>query len=166
MSESLGRGAHVVREEEIDARSQAFMQRLVDRQGGAAPCTTHFAAKGPGLGLELLAALRRGEVVALQGDRPRAGGRTVQAHLFGRPMALPEGPFILARAAGVALVPTFSFREGRRRYRVVLKDPIPVDADAPRATASAHAAQRLAREFEWAILQAPYQWFCLRRMWD
>ncbi len=142
MSESLGRGAHVVREEEIDSRSQAFMQHLLDGQGGAR-CTTHFAG-GSGLGLELLAALRRGEVVALQGDRPRAGGQTVGASLFGRPLALPEGPMMLARAAGVRLVPTFSFREGRRRYRVVLREPIRVPAEGPRAAASQEAAQRLA----------------------
>jgi lauroyl/myristoyl acyltransferase len=117
------------------------------------------------LGLDLLAALRRGQVVALQGDRPRAGGRTVMARLFGRPLALPEGPMILARAAGTALVPTFSFREGRRRYRVVLRPPIRVSRDSPRAKASADAAQALARELEWAIAREPYQWFCLRRLW-
>jgi lauroyl/myristoyl acyltransferase len=164
MSDSMGRGAHVVREEEIDSRSQAFMQDLLDRQGGA-HFTTHFAGS-PNLGLELLAALRRGEVVALQGDRPRAGGQTVEVALFGRPLALPEGPMMLARAAGATLLPTFSFREGRRRYRVVLREPIRVSAEGPRATATRDAAERLARELEWAIRRAPHQWFCLRRIWD
>jgi lauroyl/myristoyl acyltransferase len=164
LAESLGREAHVVREEEIDGRSQAFMQELLGRQTGRS-CTTHFAMNDPGLGLELLGALRRGEVVALQGDRPRAGGRTVTATVFGRPFALPEGPMVLARAAGVALIPTFSFREGRRRYRVFLREPIRVAAAVARATATSAAAQRLARELEWAISRAPHQWFCLRRLW-
>jgi Kdo2-lipid IVA lauroyltransferase/acyltransferase len=164
LSDSLGREAHVVREEEIDGRSQAFMQQLVVRQAGKA-CTTHFASDDQGLGLELLAALRRGEVVALQGDRPRAGGRTVTASVFGRALSLPEGPMMLARASGVALVPTFSFREGRRTYRVFLREPIRVTADVTRALATSAAAQRLAGELEWAIERAPYQWFCLRRLW-
>jgi lauroyl/myristoyl acyltransferase len=165
LSDSLGREAHVVREEEIDPRSQAFMQEILRRQTGR-PATTHFAMDDPGLGLELLAALRRGEVVALQGDRPRTGGQIAMASIFGRPLALPAGPMVLARAAGVALVPTFSFREGRRRYRVFLREPIRVAADVPRSTATAAAAQRLAGELEWAIGHAPYQWFCLRRLWE
>src|SRR5262245_3758534 len=40
----------------------------------------------------LLAALRRNEVVAIQGDRPY-GGRTVKVTLFGKDVAVPAGPW-------------------------------------------------------------------------
>jgi lauroyl/myristoyl acyltransferase len=46
----------------------------------------------PPSGVALLEALRRGEVVAMQADRPRSGSRTVSASLFGRPVDLPGGP--------------------------------------------------------------------------
>jgi KDO2-lipid IV(A) lauroyltransferase len=165
IASNLARKAHVVREEELDGRSQEFMEEILRRHGGV-PFTTHFATEDPGLGLELLAALRRGEVVALQGDRPRTGGRTVRARVFGRPLPLPVGPLILARAAGVALLPTFSFRDGRRRYRVVLRAPIRIAAEATRDAATSSAAQALGEDLEWAIGREPYQWFCLRRLWS
>ena len=85
--------------------------------------TTHFASDDPRLGMALAEALRRGEIVALQGDRPRMNGRTHTAQLFGRPMPLPVGPQSLARATGAALVPVFSFREGPYNYRVVVRPP-------------------------------------------
>jgi lauroyl/myristoyl acyltransferase len=160
----LQREAHVVREEEIDTRAQAFMQEIL-RLHGEVRYTTHFASDDPRLGLELAEALRQGHVVALQGDRPRAGGRTVNARLFGRSVELPLGPAALARTVDVALVPTFSFREGRHRYRVVFRKPIRVSRDAPRAQALDEAVERLAADIEWAIRQQPHQWFCFRKLW-
>ena len=91
-----------------------FIEGLV-RDMSADGVTTHFASDDPRLGIALAEALRRGEIVALQGDRPRAHGRTHTAQLFGRPMPLPVGPQALARATGAALVPVFSFREGPLR---------------------------------------------------
>ncbi|HEY3571817.1 MAG TPA: hypothetical protein VGP73_28065, partial [Thermoanaerobaculia bacterium] len=82
-----GRRVHVVREPETDPRAQRFIEGLIRSCGGEL-YTTHFA-DDPRLGVDLLDALRQGEIVALQGDRPRSGGRTVEASLFGRPFALP-----------------------------------------------------------------------------
>jgi lauroyl/myristoyl acyltransferase len=158
------RRVHVVREEEIDPEAQRFIEGLVgaDHAHGV---TTHFASDDPRLGLALAEALRRGEVVALQGDRPRAQGRTHTARLFGRPMPLPVGPQALARATGAVLLPVFSFREGRDTYRLVLRPPLAVARTADRDADVAAAVERLAAEIEWAIRRAPHQWFCFRRLW-
>ncbi len=115
---------HVVREAETDPRAQRFIEGLIRSRGGEL-YATHFA-DDPHLGMDLLAALRQGDVVALQGDRPRSGGRTAERSLFGRPFHLPIGPAALARAAGVPLVPVFIFREERRRYRCVIRPAIRV----------------------------------------
>ena len=95
--------------------------------------------------MDLLDALRRGEIVALQGDRPRAGGRTLEARLFGRPFALPVGPAALARAAGVPIVPVFVLREGRLRYRCVLRPAIAVAQSEDRQRDLARGARALRR---------------------
>jgi lauroyl/myristoyl acyltransferase len=155
---------HVVREGEIDPRAQAFVREVMSRAG--AHCITHFAGEDPRLALELSEALRRGELVALQGDRPRAGGRTAAATLFGQPMPLPIGPIALARAAGVPLLPIFNFRTGPRTLRAVIRPPIPVDRTANREADLRAAVGRLARDVEWAIRERPHQWFCFRKLWD
>jgi KDO2-lipid IV(A) lauroyltransferase len=158
-----GRRIHVVREAETDPRAQEFIAGLIRNCGGDL-YTTHFA-EDPQLGVSLLDALRRDEIVALQGDRPRAGGRTVETRLFGRPYALPVGPAALARAAGVPIVPVFVLRQGRLRYRCILRPPIAVAQSADRQRDLAGALNRFAADLEAAIRREPHQWFCFRRIW-
>ena len=159
------RRIHVVREAETDPRAQRFIQDLIRRHGGDL-YVTHFAEDDPRLGMVLLDALRQGEVVALQGDRPRSGGRTAEVRLFGRPYTLPIGPAALARAAGAALVPVFVFRQGRRRYRCVIRPAIQVARTADRQRDLEAALERFAADLEGAVRRAPHQWFCFRKLWN
>ncbi|HEY4594017.1 MAG TPA: lysophospholipid acyltransferase family protein [Thermoanaerobaculia bacterium] len=158
-----GRRVHVVREPETDPRAQRFIEGLI-RRGGGDLYTTHFA-DDPQLGVDLLDALRRGEIVALQGDRPRSGGRTVEASLFGRPFALPVGPAALARAAGVPIVPVFVLREGRLRYRCLLRPALHVAQSGDRQRDLQEALAGFAADLEAVIRREPHQWFCFRRLW-
>lgn len=160
---SSERRIHVVREKEIDPRAQAFVGELLSRMNRN--YVTHFSGEDPTLSLVLADALRNGEVVAMQGDRPRAGGRTVTASLFGKPMPLPVGPAALARAAGVPIVPVFNFREGRFVMRAVVRQPFRVAVTGTRGADIEAAVHHLAREIEWAIRERPYQWFCFRNLW-
>ncbi len=155
---------HVVREEELDPRSQQFMRELIARS--ASPnCVIHFATGDPRLGLELRAALESGENVAVQGDRPRAGSRTVQARLFGRPFEFPAGPLMLARVAQAPLVPIFTFRERHYLYRTVFRESFRVSPEGASGPALAEAAARLGAHVEWAIRHRPNQWFAFGEIW-
>ncbi len=158
-----GRRIHVVREAETDPRAQQFIEGLIRSRGGEL-YTTHFAEDAK-LGMDLLDALRRDEIVALQGDRPRAGGRTVETRLFGRPYPLPLGTAALARAAGVPIVPVFVFREGRLRYRCVIRPAIAVAQSADRQGDLRAALESFAAGLEAAIRKEPHQWFCFRKLW-
>ena len=156
------RRVHVVREPELDERSQHFLQELLRERTGDR-YQVHFAqANDLSLGARLLQFLRAGELVALQGDRPRAGGRVVQTELFGRSYEMPAGPAALARAAGVPLLPVFVLRRGRRSSLLVFRPPVRVDPTLPRREALAQATERLAAEVETAIRREPHQWFCFR----
>jgi len=158
------RRVHLVREPEVDADAQAFLEDVLDRftQDRYA---MHFQNDDPLQGIGLLEALRCGEIVAVQGDRPRMGGKSVDATLFGRPFPLPPGPAALARTAEAPLLPVFVFREGRRRYRVVFRPPIRAPRTGDRSADLAATMRRVAVEVEWAIRRAPHQWFCFKRLW-
>ncbi len=157
------RRIHIVREKEIDPRAQKLMREMVAR--GSDQCITHFAGDDPGLTLKLAEALKEGDIVAFQADRPRAGGRTVLTTLFGQPMPLPVGPAALARSAGVPLVPVFNYREDHYLLRGVVRAPIEIAHTDDREADLAAAIHRVAAEIEWAIRQQPHQWFCFRKLW-
>jgi lauroyl/myristoyl acyltransferase len=160
------RMVHVVREQEMDPEAQELIRQQVE--SAVAESTNykvHFASRDPALGAELLSALRRGDLVCLQGDRPRAHSRAIETTLFGRPFLLPAGPTALARAAGVPMLPIFGFREGRRKARFVFRPPIEVLDTGDRCRDLQTAVQALASEIEWAVRQRPHQWFCFRDLW-
>ena len=161
-STRIDRPVHVVREEESDPKSQEFTQRLFDEKLGG-QVTMHFVGD-PMLGMKMLAALRRGEIVAVQGDRPRTGGRTHRAEIFGRPIELPVGPAALARSAGVPMLPVFIFRTGRLSTTSVFAPAIQLEP-GPAPESLGRAVEILAQEIEGAIRRAPHQWFCFRELW-
>ena len=158
------RHVHVVREEELDPEAQEFVEERLRRVSEG--YTTHFASgMDPRLGLRLREALERGEIVALQGDRPRRGGSTVTTRLFGRPFEVPAGPAALARQAGVALLPAYVFRLGQRHYLLRFGEPVEVPREGDRRVVVAEAAQKVVDELERAILYRPHQWFAFRELW-
>ena len=107
-----GQTVHVVREAEVDPQAQELIRDLM-LSASDGRFQVHFSDEAdPGFGARLLGFLRRGDIVALQGDRPRAGGQTVTTRMFGRDYEVPLGPAALARAANVQLLPVFIFRKG------------------------------------------------------
>lgn len=157
------RKLHLVREPELDPRAQAFVDELL-RERFSGLYRTHFAREDPSLALELLDALRAGELVALQGDRPRSTGQVHRARAFARELPMPIGPAALARAAELPLLPVFAYRLGRLRTRLVFSAPIEVRRDGASRADCAAALDQLARVIEGAIARAPHQWFCFRAL--
>jgi KDO2-lipid IV(A) lauroyltransferase len=74
--------------------------------------------------IELLQALRRNEIVAIQGDRVFHPHYAASLPFFGVETAFPLGPFLLAEVAGAPLLPGFVVRQDWQRYRVLLGEPI------------------------------------------
>lgn len=159
-----GRRIHVVREQEIDPAVQERLRKMIAEHGGER--YEMHSAHRPDLGPKLLMALRRGEIVALQGDRPAAEGRAVTAPLFGRPFRLPAGPAALLRATGAPILPVFVYREARLRSRVVFHPPILPPRSRDRDVDLAEIHHRIATEIEKAVRRAPHQWFGFRRVWS
>jgi KDO2-lipid IV(A) lauroyltransferase len=74
--------------------------------------------------LELLRALRRNEIVAIQGDRVYQPRYNTEVPFFSAPAAFPLGPFLLSQVSGAPVLPGFVIRQGWLRYRVLMGDAI------------------------------------------
>lgn len=144
---------HVVLSAEEDAALERHLR--VD-----APELRFVTRTHPTSTLGLLAALRRGEVVAMQGDRPTGerGDRLVS--FFGSPAAFPLGPIVLARAAGAPVLPAFCTMVADRRYRVDVGSPIWVKPGEETAGLEAMVAV-----LERAVRAHPTQWFNFFDVW-
>jgi KDO2-lipid IV(A) lauroyltransferase len=102
--------------------------------------------------LEMMAALRRREMVAMLVDRwGKADG--VPASFLGGTHYLPRGPFALSLATGAPILPAFVVRDGGA-YRGIVEPPFVVTQDD-----FAPYAARVSRALEGVIRRCPDQWY-------
>lgn len=149
-----GRPTHVVVAAEADPGLERFLR------GGPAP-VRFIARTQPTAALGLVAALRRNEVVAIQGDRALGDRTDLRVSFFGAPAPFPVGPFVLARATGAPLVPAFCVLGAARRYTIRLGTPIRVVRDGEQA-----ALERWVGVLEAAVRTHPEQWFNFFDVWS
>jgi len=105
---------------------------------------------------ELLAALRRGEIVGLVADRDITGGG-IEVPLFGAPAPLPAGPALLLTEVDVPFHAAGIWRTGRGRYAGRLIE-IPVVHEGTRRERITGTLANEARAYEELISRAPEQW--------
>ena len=127
--------------------------KVVDLKGGAAAT------------LELLAALRRNEIVAIQGDRVYNPRHNVELPFFSKPAAFPVGPFLLSQVSGAPVLPGFAIREGWLRYRMIGGDPILPDVSGDLETAQRTALIQAVRFLEVQLSVHYDQWVNFFDFW-
>ena len=125
--------------------------------------------KGVPATLELLAALRRNEIVAIQGDRVYQR-RTLDVAFFSQPTSFPLGPFLLSQVSGAPILPAVVIRRSWLHYQTVIGDPIPATpAPVVRGDddAKLHEAMRHAVRFLEIALTAHFdQWMNFFDFWQ
>ncbi|MEZ4258180.1 MAG: lysophospholipid acyltransferase family protein [Polyangiaceae bacterium] len=155
LSGPLAREVLLVMEREPDGAARAFHDEIRERGGVR---VAHVGGGDALASLPLLSHLRGGGVVAAQLDRLAPGMRARPVRLFDRDGALPEGPLLLARLAGVPLLPIFCARLGFRRYLLHIERPVRLARRATPADIDA-AAQRVADAMTGFLRAHPTQWF-------
>jgi len=117
--------------------------------------------------LAIVAALNRGEVVAMHGDRT-LGGRTASLPFLGAPAEFPLWPYAVAAAAGAPLIHTFSARTGAYAYR--FKAWPPVKPVLERGAGEKEPLRKYALAFvshlEEFLAEYPFQWFNFYKFWN
>ncbi len=154
LTANLGARVVLVMAAEPDARARALHDEVRRRAG----VTVLSVGETPLDALPLLRHLRQGGVAAFQLDRPSPSARSLPTRLFGRPFAVPEGPFRIAGLAQVPVVPLFAARTGYFSYSIELGEPLecstrPAEAELERT------AQSAVDHMERFIAAHPTQWF-------
>ena len=125
------------------------------------PITSELSA------VKVLRSLEEGYFVAIQGDRDYAGnGRKLP--FLGREVSFPVGPYRLAAAAAVPLLPVFVLREPAGTYRTVVEAPLRV-ASASRGEREAvegAALSAFVSLLERTIREYGEQWYTFSRFWE
>jgi predicted LPLAT superfamily acyltransferase len=112
------------------------------------------------VGVELVGALRRGDVVAFQLDRAVGGRGDIAVPFFGAPATFPLGPFVAAAAAGAPVVPAFCVLGPDGGYRLHVEPALAVSrgAEAEALRAAVATLERYVRMY-WD------QWFNFYDVW-
>lgn len=143
---------------ETTLRNLMASERLnvVDLKGGASAT------------IELLQALRRNEIVAIQGDRVYQR-HTFEIPFFSQPTSFPLGPFLLSQVSGAPVLPVFVIRRGWLRYHVLMGDliaPAPSRAKGDDEQAALYEAMCQAVGFLEKTLATHYdQWMNFFNFW-
>lgn len=156
-AENSGRRIVVIRAPEIDEKTRQFEESHAART--ATGLKIDFSTRSSDLALDLLHALQRGEIIAIQGDRVTPGVAGMPGTLFGKSIQVPAGPFALSMAAHVPIYPLFIMRLGRRRYRLLTAKPFVVPRTRDRAEAFEKAVREWTQDLERVIRAGWYQWF-------
>jgi len=114
-----------------------------------------------------LAVLAEGGVLGLLADLPTIRLSMVEAPFLGLPAQTPTAPAALARVHGAPLVPIrcIAMDRGRGGYRLLVEEPLALDAALPRRAALLDLTERLNDVYSRWILADPEQWAWHQRRW-
>jgi len=158
-AQRFDRPIRMVRVPEADEQTAAHLDASLERSGGGA-VKVAYNTSSMALPLELLAAIRTGEIVSIQGDRPVAHASQRETRLFQQVVRLPDGPFMLGFVAEAPIFPLFIVRTSYHRYRVIARPPIHCRREeGDRNVVIAEAMERWSQTLEEVITTYWAQWF-------
>jgi predicted LPLAT superfamily acyltransferase len=115
----------------------------------------------------LVAALKRGEIVAMLGDRAY-GSPTASVPFLGGTASFPIGAYVMAAVANAPLVHVFSLREPRGHYHFFGFPPQRphMPARRQRDAAMREYAVHYSRDLESVLKRDPFQWYNFFPFWN
>lgn len=123
----------------------------------------YFAPKGGDGARELLAALARGDSVALMNDQKFNGG--IAAPFFGLTCHTAPGPSRLALRFNTVLQPMSVQRKHKARFRVVVHEPIRLEHTGDNAADIEAGVRKVNAFVEERVRERPAEWFWTHKRW-
>ena len=155
-----GAGINVVMARETNDTTAEYMRRAREEAGVRVLLSDTSVYST----FNILRALRRNEVVAMQLDRPLGGEGARAVPFFGAPALFQSGALRLARLANAPVLPAFVARLAPREYCIVLGTERRVPRHATQDDIDAILAGIVA-EFEALVRRFPEQWFQFQPFW-
>jgi lauroyl/myristoyl acyltransferase len=156
-----GRPINVVMAREVNASTHDYVRAARERAGVRViySDTSVFSS------LNMIRALQRNEIVAIQLDRSLGTGGTRMVPFFGTPARFPSGPFVLARLARAPLIPVFIPRLGTRHYAIRVCGRFQLTREARDVRALDRIMAEVVATFEAVVREFPRQWFQFAPFW-
>ena len=166
-AEKFGRKVKAVRAPEPTEELQAFRKVELEGQAGDSLSIAYNTSDGF-LGIDLIRALSDGNAVAIQGDRVLFDVAPARCRLTsGAVLRVPKGPFALAMAARVPMIPVFVLRTGPSQFRIVCGKLFSCTRTGRDKDAGIRAAiQEWAASLEPVILENSTQWFVFEEAFE
>ncbi len=117
--------------------------------------------------IQLVAAMRRGELVCMMGDRTYGSPAQTISFLGGQ-AHFPIGGYVMAAIAGAPIVTVFSLREPGGHYHFFGFPPVPPH-HPPHHQRDAHlraCATQFAARLETIVKRDPFQWYNFFPFWE
>ena len=143
------------------ANNPHFERRL--RENRARYGVRLFAPKGAEGTREMMRAFRRGESVALMNDQKF--NCCVAAPFFGAMAHTAPGPAVFALKFGIPLLPLSVQRVRKARFRVIVHEPMWLEATGERDADVEAGVRRINAFMEDRIRERPTEWFWVHRRW-
>jgi predicted LPLAT superfamily acyltransferase len=159
----LGKPVNMVVLEKEEARVRQLFERALQAKQFRLLTTDEHPLRS----IPIIAALRRGEIVGLHGDRS-FGGADLPTPFLGGTARFPIGPYLLAAASGAPIFQVFAVRERLGHYRFfsfpaqfVSRELLRAKPDALQPYLAEYAG-RLAS----VARQYPFQWYNIYPFWE
>ena len=117
--------------------------------------------------IEVVNALKRGEIICMHGDRVLGTQRSEIVSFLGKQARFPSGPFSIAAMTGAAVIPFFSVKTGWRHYTFSAFEPVIIDnSDREiRQRKICDAVKHFSISLETIARRYPHQWYNLYNFW-
>jgi KDO2-lipid IV(A) lauroyltransferase len=123
-----------------------------------------FAPVSVGSVKRVIRTLRQGGAVALMGDRDIEGPRQLLP-FCGEEAWMPTGPIEVALRTGAIVIPSFSYRRGRK-FEAYMEEPLELKQTGDFEADARNGALEFLARFEPRLRAEPWQWMVLEPIWE